>query len=380
MHIERLVCTQWRNLADQAIEFSPGVNLLIGENGHGKTNILEAIQFFKFGRSFRTHRDGELIRFGESFCRCETLAVFGSGERDPFAAAIESNGHKKITISGKAIARVSELVGRFPCVLFGPHDISIVSGEPSLRRRFVDAVGSMTDPAFMQVARDYQRILKQRNAALKARATDSELNAWNEQIIEAGAGLIERRRQLVVNLEREVRARAGELGVRYHFALGYESSLLNEGERMAAGREEGDATPALADVFAMKLGVLEAEERRRMTTLAGPHRDDVQLRLDHNDLRKYGSQGQRRLFAILLKLAELSHLERELGEKCTLLLDDVFSEFDHHVTSRLQTLLDGSRQVFVTSPVMLEWAGNSGSARVLRVREGHTTAATTSDE
>jgi len=370
VHIERLACTQWRNLADQTIEFSPGVNLLIGENGHGKTNILEAIQFFKFGRSFRTHRDTELIRFGESFCRAEVSAVFGGGDRDRFAAAIETNGNKKVSISDNDVIRMSELVGRYPCVLFGPQDISIVSGEPALRRRFVDSVGSMTDTAFIRAAREYQRVLRQRNAALKARVNDAELNAWNEQIISAGTELIERRRRLVAVLEQEVQARAVELGAGHAFRLRYESTLLRDADRMAAGVGGEADPPSLADVFAMKLGALESEERRRMTTLAGPHRDDVALRLDGHDLRKYGSQGQRRLFAILLKLAELSHLERELKEKCVLLLDDVFSEFDRDVTARLQTVFDGTRQVLVTSPVDLEWAGNPGQTRVLHIRAG----------
>jgi len=355
VRVDRISCTQWRNLADQTIEFSPGVNLLVGENGQGKTNVLESIQFFKFGRSFRTHRDSELVRFGADFARAEVTCTFRAGDADTFAASIEAGGQKRIKISGKEVERLSDLVGRYPCVLFGPNDLAIVSDEPALRRRFVDSVGSMTDPAYIRVAREYQRILKQRNAALKSRASEYEVNIWTEQITIAGAELIERRIALVAALEQRVVAHARDLETPYALKMRYESSILREAGQMAAGLDEGQPAPALADVFAVKLGSLEQEERRRGTTLAGPHRDDVALDLDGKDLRRYGSQGQRRLFAILLKLSELSHLEAELNEPCVLLLDDVFSEFDHDITTRLQRMLNGERQVFVTSPVVLEW-------------------------
>lgn len=371
MRVDRLVCTQFRNLASLDLSFAPGVNLLLGANGQGKTNILEAIQFFKFGRSFRTSRDAELIRFGADFCRAETTCTFSAGDTETFAASIERGGAKRIRIHDKEIPRLSDLVGRYPCVLFGPDDLRTVSGAPADRRRFVDMVGSMTDPSYIRCAREYKRVLLQRNAALKARANEYEINIWNERIVAAGAELIEHRRALVAALEGEVQSHARELHAPFAFALSYESALLREAATMAAGAGEENNLPTLADIFAVKLGALEYEERRRGTTLAGPHRDDVVVSLDGEDLRKYGSQGQRRLFAVLLKLAELSYLERHLREPCVLLLDDVFSEFDRDIIGQLQHALsvDGKRQVFVTSPVELDWA-NSENARVFRVKAG----------
>jgi len=364
VRVDRLTCTQFRNLEPLDLSFAPGVNLFVGKNGQGKTNILEAIQFFKFGRSFRAGRDTELIRFGEAFCRAEVASTLDAGERETFAAAIERGGAKTIKIDGKEIARLSELVGRFPCVLFGPDDLRLVSGAPADRRRFIDMTGSMTTTGYIETARDYRRILQQRNAALKARVKERELATWNEQLIAAGAALVERRRVLVDDIGREVAAHAAELRTRSgSFELSYESSLL------AGVGSAGDGTPTVSDVFSAKLAALADEERRRATTLAGPHRDDVILRLDGTDLRAYGSQGQKRLFAVLLKLAELSYLEGQLGETCVLLLDDVFSEFDRDITKKLQLLLDGKRQVFVTSPVDLVWA-RAENARVYGVRSG----------
>jgi DNA replication and repair protein RecF len=371
VRIERLTTTHFRNLAAQALAFSPGVNLLVGENGQGKTNVLEAIYFFKFGRSFRAGRDAEVIRLGEPFCRAEVAAVFDDGARADLAASVERDGGKRVKIDGEELPRLSDLVGRFPAVLFGPLDLELSGGEPAERRRFVDMVGSMTDRAYIDAARAYRRILNQRNAALKARANDYEINIWNEQITVAGAELVTRRLAVVAALEGEVVVQAEALGAPYVFSMRYESALLRDRDALAGGpdgdAEKGAAT--LADVYAMELAARQDDERRRGTTLVGPHRDDVVLTLDGRDLRRYGSQGQRRLFAVLMKLAELSHLERELRERCVLLLDDVFSEFDDTVSARLQTLLDGTRQVFVTSPVAVEWASR-GAARTYRVSQG----------
>jgi DNA replication and repair protein RecF len=283
--------------------------------------------------------------------------------------SVERDGSKRVTLDGEDLPRLSDLVGRFPTVLFGPLDLELAGGEPAERRRFVDMVGSMTDRAYIDSARAYRRILNQRNAALKARANDYELNIWNEQITRAGAELVTRRLAVVAALEGEVAAQALALGAPYVFSMRYESALLREREALAAAADDEAHAATLAEVYAMELGARQDDERRRATTLVGPHRDDVVLALDGRDLRRFGSQGQRRLFAVLMKLAELSHLERELRERCVLLLDDVFSEFDETVSARLQTLLDGTRQVFVTSPVAVEWASR-GTARTYRVRQG----------
>lgn len=370
MHVEQLILTSFRNLNDGRIDFSPGVNVIVGDNGQGKTNILEAVYLFKYGQSFRTHRDTEMIRFEEPFARAESVCRMRTGETEKFALAIEQRGTKKITIGDKQPGRQGDLVGRYPCVLFGPDDLSIVYGPPGERRRFTDMVGSMTDPTYIRVAREYRRILAQRNAALKARASDYELNIWNEKIAATGAEFIEKRRDLTALLDGEISAHASDLKTTMRFGMRYESELLHDAEAMGASIVEGEPIPTLSDVFAVKLGVVEREERRRMVTLIGPHRDDIALFMNGRDLRKYGSQGQRRLFAVLLKLAELTYTEKVLHEPCVLLLDDVFSEFDDETSGKLRRLLEGTRQVFVTTPVPLDWAGAEGSSE-LRVASGH---------
>lgn len=365
MRIDRFEATHFRNLSDGGIEFGPGLNLVVGSNGQGKTNLLEAVYFFRFGRSFRAQVETELIRFGESFCRAEVDCTFADGRRETFAFVVErreARAAKTIKVNGEIVPRRADLAGRFPVVLFGPHDLRVVSGEPEHRRRFFDMIGSMTDPGYLRTAAEYRRVVEQRNAALKGRAPRDEMAAWNEQLVATGAELVVRRIRLVASIEREMAAQARDLESPFDFTMRYDSSLY--------GGEASD-TAALSRAFHEKLAAVAQEEARRGVTLVGPHRDDVALVMDGHDLRRFGSQGQRRLFAVLLKLAELSYLETELREPCALLLDDVFAEFDEAIMRKLQRLLDGERQVFVTSPVPV---ATVAGARVLRVESGRVTA------
>jgi len=370
VRVQRFLSTNFRNLASGEIEFAPGLNFLVGENGQGKTNLLEAVYFFRFGRSFRAAADTEMIHFDETFCRAEVDASFSDGHSETFAFSVEHKGPKTIKVDGQVLARRSALAGRFPAVLFGPADLRIVSGEPDHRRRFFDMVGTMTEPAYLRSARDYRRALEQRNAALKARAGRDEIAAWNERLVESGVDLIARRRELVALMEIEMTAHAGEVHSPFDFAMRYETTLHDAAEHAAEITQEATLTRAFHD----RLAEVAREEARRGVTLVGPHRDDVLFSMAGQDLRRYGSQGQRRLFAVLLKMAELSYLETELREPCVLLLDDVFSEFDASIMARLQRTLDGTRQVFVTSPVAIDDVHAPG-ARFYNVSKGSISAA-----
>lgn len=369
MRVDRIQSTNFRNLAPGTVEFGSGLNVLTGENGQGKTNLLEAIYYFRFGRSFRAQSDAELIQFDEPFCRTEVTCTFADGHTETFACAVERREggaqlNRSIKISGQLLPRRSDLAGRFPAVLFGPNDLRTVSGEPEHRRRFFDMVGTTTDPRYLRAANEYRRALEQRNAALKARATRDEMAAWNERLVTPGVELILRRRELAKSLEARMSAEARSLESPFEFSMHYDSALAEAGDALDAA--------TLAERFHARLAERAPEESRRGVTLSGPHRDDVQFCLAGNDLRRFGSQGQRRLFAVLLKLSELAHLEAELGEACVLLLDDVLSEFDAAIMGRLQRVLDGDRQVFVTTPVE-PVLHDSNRTRIFDVTSGHVT-------
>ncbi|MEJ2722402.1 MAG: DNA replication/repair protein RecF [bacterium] len=364
MRIQQLSSTHFRNLSHDPLSLSTGVNLFVGDNGQGKTNILEALQFFKFGRSFRTGRDTELIKFNEEFCRMEIGVEYSRGDSEFFTAVIERSGAKRIKMNDQDVAKLSALVGHYPCVLFGPHDLALVSGGPVERRRFLDMTGSMTDRVYLDALRAYRRVLSQRNALLKRGGQRRTGRVWDEELVRTGCVLVERRCELVAQLAGCVTDQIDSLGMDYTVELSYESDLTGPFPEGVLREEH----------FAARLRAVEDEEMRRRTTLVGPHRDDMKLVLDGRDLRRFGSQGQKRLLAVLLRLSELSYLEQHLGEPCVLLLDDLFSELDEPVSKKLQNMLNGERQLFVTSPVMMDWHGGEAN-KVFRVANGTITGA-----
>ena len=359
MRLKRLSTTHFRNLFDEPVSFSPGVNLFVGGNGEGKTNILEALSLFKIGRSFRTGRDAELIGFSEQFCRVEVAASKKTPAAETFAVSIERSGEKRIKIDEKEVEKLSSLVGLYPCVLFGPQDLEIVSGPPEERRRFLDVTGSVTDRVYLEELRRYRRILGQRNALLKVSAPPAERAVWDAELVRQGCVVIERRLGLVGSLVDHLERHVGELGLPGRLDLVYESDVSGELPE-GVSREE---------LFAAELAGVENEETRRKTTLVGPHRDDLRILLDGRELRRFGSQGQRRLVAVLLRLTELSYAEEKLEEPCVLMLDDLFSELDPDVSSRLRALLENDHQIFVTSPLPLEW-GQRETVSTFRVAKG----------
>jgi len=369
VRITRIATRQFRNLSGVRLDFSPGVNVFVGPNGQGKTNILEAICYFKFARSFRTRRDSDLIAFHEPHAGVDSHVIYDAGDSEQFSFVVSRRSRRRIRVGHKELERSAALVGRYPCVLFGPHDLVVVSGEPSLRRRFVDSVGSMVDQTYLASARAYARVLKQRNAALRARRDEQTVGALSRQLAHAGGTLTMYRAKIIEVLAKALHTHASESEAPYDLNIEYESmAWRSAGEAAGARGATAQPTPAqLEEILLTRLCERADEERRRQTTLSGPHRDDLLLTLDGRDLRRFGSQGQRRLFAVLLRLAEMSALEECLGEQCVLLLDDVFAEFDTEITRRLQRFLGGGRQVFVTTPVALVW---TGSATVFRVDNG----------
>jgi DNA replication and repair protein RecF len=341
------------------VVFATGANVFVGDNGHGKTNILEALSLFKFGRSFRTSRDTDMVCFSEPFCRAEVVVEYSSGDGETFTASIERGGAKRIKVSDTEIPKLSELVGRYPCVLFGPQDLSLVSGAPAERRRFLDMTGSMTDRLYLDELRAYGRVLKQRNALLKTPGNRTARRVWDEELIQHGCALSKKRIELVDALRVHLLGHLDSLGVGYPVNVSYDAEFARN-----APNEMGDE-----ELFAALMANVEEEEERRRTTLVGPHRDDVRFALEDRDARRFASQGQRRLLAVLLRLTELSYLEEKLGEPCVLFLDDLFSELDHDVGQKLKRLLNKDHQIFVTSPVTMEW-GEEESVRVFHIVEG----------
>ena len=347
MQITELTLRSYRSYETLHLAFDPGVQIFLGANAQGKTNIIEALYYAAFGRSHRTSSDAELIRVGAdgayiglSFRRHdvpgELSFTFARGAR------------RRITYAGESL-RQRDLVGILPMVLFSPEDLFLVKGAPALRRRYLDAELSQASPAYYGELLRYTRILKQRNAVLKdireRLAAPDDLPPWDAQLARSAAYIVTRRVAAVAQL--------GALSARVQAVLAAGEELALAYEIAGAGAEdfaEDDMTESLHLWYNKMLCEGRARDIARAATGVGPHLDDLVLRVGGMSLRSYGSQGQQRTGALALKLAELFYLQENIGEAPILLLDDVMSELD---ADRRRALLDFIRhehiQTFITA-------------------------------
>jgi DNA replication and repair protein RecF len=335
MYLRRLVLHNFRNVHQTEVFPDPGFNILWGENAQGKTNILEAIYLLGHLKSFRTARNGELIRRGSPFGR-----IYGEVEEQKISHTIglvvQEEG-KTIRVDGKPLTRSSDFPGYLRSVLFAPEEVGLARGYPAGRRALLDRAVFQADPAFLDRAREYHRYLKQRNRLLKEGCRPEQLHPWGEGMVASGAQV---RRMRILYLQRLV-------------------PLLKETYRaITDGREEADLIyPAqattereLQEQLRCELKRQAAQEIRTGTTLAGPHRDDIQFTVNGLSLRSYGSQGQQRSFLLAFKTAQIMDLESHAGCLPVLLLDDMTGELDRRRQEFFFQFLRGRRsQVFVTT-------------------------------
>jgi len=357
MRLDELSLTGFRNYERWSGSWGAAGALLWGENGAGKSNLLEAIHLLAVGRSHRTLNDREIVAIGQN-----ALAVRGEGEseregRVDVEINVRVGGTKRAIVNGKEEGRLSAIVGRIGAVMVAPEDMEVTRGAPERRRRFLDQLLCQIRPAHIAALQAYGRALKQRNLALReereGRAPAGFAEAWNAPLCEWGtkvragrAALAARLARLAHDLFGEVAARAGNLAVAY-----------------PAGDEEMPA--ALARVA--------AGEARRGMTLAGPHRDDLVIELDGKDIRSFGSRGQQRAATFSLKIASAALFREERGEPPILLLDDIFAELDRGRADRLAALLHGGNlggQVFATATTASELSSRFPGVAAFRVAGG----------
>lgn len=328
MNIQRLYWKNYRNLREGEIDPCATVNVIYGKNAQGKTNLLESMWLLTGGRSFRGSRDVELTAGGEP--AADLRYEFLSGGREQKAQIRISEGHRSAVLNGIPKRSCAELIGTFCAVIFSPEHISLVSGAPVLRRNFIDSALCQLRPGYAGVLSGYNRALSQRNALLKDIPRHSELletlDVWDTRLISLG--------------EKVVRARREYLDLLRGPAQSLYSGISSNMEKLELQYLTSENFPAAL-----------AECRRNDILLghtgAGPHRDDIAIRIDSMDARSYASQGQKRSAVLALKLAEAELLDRANEEKPVVFLDDVLSELD---SGRQDYLLNhlGSYQVFIT--------------------------------
>jgi DNA replication and repair protein RecF len=322
----------FRNLEDSDLSFPDRGVVLLGANGQGKTNLLEAVYYPVFFRSFHGAGDQDLARFGGPGFGLEIEALIPESR----SIAIRFAGRKKqIEFDGIPAVRMADHVGQWLAVAFLPQDLRLAGGSAIERRRYLDRMLAIANRGYFIALAHYRAALAQRNAALKLGRHDLA-RAFDEVLARAGARIVAARIAWIAEAGERLATEMAALGEPAAIALGYSGK------------------PELAEVAGWKRALDEREQRDRIrkSTSVGPHRDDLRIELNGHSAREYGSTGQQRSIAVALKLLELATLEAARSAPPALLLDDVFAELDRERQQRLaRRLLDLSeRQVFLTSP------------------------------
>lgn len=359
--IARHIFTEnYRNLTSQEIAFTDGVNVICGENGQGKTNLLESLCLFTGVRSFRGAKNLELIAKGEKFSRLE-LQFFA--EQREQSARLVITDKKQATLNGVKLAAASGFIGKFCAVVFSPDNMGLIKGGSGERRKFLDAAISQHYPAYPRLLVEYNRILAQRNAFLKksvsAKGFESMLEIWDENLSRTGAKISCKRAEYVAEL----------CGKTEEIFDGISSGREKIAIRYTCGFLVPDSVEETAAALKQQLESHRGSDLTQGCTNYGPHRDDLAVTVNELSAKHYASQGQKRSCVLALKLAEASLLEQALGERPIAVLDDVMSELDSLRQDYLMNHMEGW-QVFISCCDPNTVKGLE-SGRVIEVKEGN---------
>lgn len=320
------------------------MNVIIGENAQGKTNLIEAIYVLAMAKSHRTSNDKELIRWDQDYAKIEGRVIKKNGPV-PIQLVISKKG-KKGKVNHIEQQKLSQYVGAVNTIMFAPEDLNLVKGSPQVRRRFLDMEIGQVSPVYLHDLSHYQKILSQRNHFLKQLQTRKQtdqtmLDVLTEQLTEFAAKVVMKRLQFVDQLEKwaqpihsGISRGLEELTLKYHTSLHVSDS---------------PDLSKMINSYQESFSKLRDKEIERGVSLSGPHRDDVLFYVNGRDVQTYGSQGQQRTTALSLKLAEIDLIQEEIGEYPILLLDDVLSELDDYRQSHLLHTIQGRVQTFVTT-------------------------------
>lgn len=336
--LRRLTVRDFRNLERVDLELPLDGIAVVGENGHGKTNLLEAVYYLQLLRSVRGARDQDLVRFGAAGFHVAARAEGGTTLPREVSVGFEKAGkRKRAKRDGGEPARLSDALGALPAVIFSPGDVQLVAGAPSERRRYLDVVLALTSRRYLAALQTYRGALARRNAALRdaARvgASDARVSVWEPALAEHGALLWAERVAWVDRAGPEFERLCTAIGERGTARMRYAAALAAPaGADLAARR----------DMLAAALQARRPLDLRRGVTHAGPHRDDLELTLDGRDLRLFGSAGQQRTAAIGLRILEAATLRDSSGAAPLFLLDDPFAELDARRSHRILDLLSSA--------------------------------------
>ena len=355
MYIEKLKLKNYRNYNEIEIDFDKNINIIYGNNAEGKTNLLESIYICCASKSHKNSKENEIIKFDESEAH---IKIFIKKENDKnIVIDIQLNKDKKkgIAINKVKINKISEFLGIFNVIMFAPEDLNIIKEGPSIRRKFLDLEICQIDKLYISSLNNYNKTLNQRNALLKDINITSPANknylidmldAYDEKLVEYGTEIIIKRNknieklaELIKDIHYKISDDKEELIIDYENDVWASCANSNVWASYASSNVDANcassnvwasyASPEeIKKVFIKKLKETRDQDIKNQYTGVGPHRDDISFKIDDKDIRKFGSQGQKKTAAISLKLAELKIVRENINETPVLLLDDVFSELD----------------------------------------------------
>ncbi|MBR4176641.1 MAG: DNA replication/repair protein RecF [Bacteroidales bacterium] len=344
MYIDRLLLANFKNYIYLDVSFSNNVNCLVGNNGVGKTNLLDALYYLSFCKSYFNPVDSQNIRMGADYFAINGQYVLDDEGGDPVTVActLQRGQSKKMKFNKKQCSTFAEHIGRLPLVIVTPSDQNLILGGSDARRKFVDGIMSQVDKNYLQLLLGYQKALEQRNRLLKQFYDDNyfdeaSIAVWDEQLVRYGEPIVEERRRFLNDFM--------PLFEQYYVLIhpnapNGEKPSIEYVTQLAEGGQglEGQLVDA------------RRRDAQMQYTTVGPHKDDFEFGIGEFSVKRFGSQGQQKTFLLALKLAQFEYVRMHLGTKPILLLDDVFDKLDMQRVSQLVLLVGSDRfgQVFIT--------------------------------
>lgn len=335
MYLQNLRLYHFRNYEDRFFTFSEGLNCIVGKNGSGKTNLLDAVYFLALSKSAIHNQDQLSIRFGEDFCVGE--GAFRSDREEVIAFHLPRQGKKTVSADRKVYERLSDHIGKYPVVLIAPNDTDLVRDGAETRRKLFDGILSQLYPDYLQTYLVYNKALDQRNSLLKQFAEQQFFDAdllriYSAQVVHAGKVIFESRKHFVEKFT--------------PFFNTHYAALSENREAVSLNYLSDNSSPDFEQRFYAQT---ERDLAAQRTTM-GVHKDDYEFLMDGMAVKKFGSQGQRKSYVMALKLAQFDWIYREKGIKPILLLDDIFDKLDdRRIESLIAMIRDGAfGQVFIT--------------------------------
>ena len=373
MYIEKLKLKNYRNYNEIEVNFDKNINIVYGNNAEGKTNLLESIYMCSTSKSHKNSKESEIINFNEKEAHIKIFFKKESIKNKEIIIDIQLNKESKkgIAVNGVKVEKLSEFLGLFNVIMFAPEDLNIIKDGPNIRRKFLDFEICQIDKLYVVALNNYNKTLNQRNALLKDINTTvlsnrkdliDMIDTYDEKLVEYGCEVIEKRKQNISKLAaliKDIHYKISEQ--KETLIIDYENDIVGANEKNirstqcepSRSRElcERQKIDELKKIYLQKLKETRDIDRKNQYTLVGPHRDDISFRIEDKDIRKFGSQGQKKTAAISLKLSELEIIKEKINDTPVLLLDDVFSELDETRQKLLVTNLKNIQTIITCTGI-----------------------------